>query len=90
MTDLTDIFKFVQTFQARLRRIMDASLNATDADSILFTETLDNTERVLFSCGQRALADFLSWESREMEKLTSSEMVTHLKKRKRYQTEDNP
>jgi len=68
---------------------MDASQNSTDAASVLFIETLDESERDIFAAGQQGLADFLLWETRRSDQIVSSDMVTNLKKRKRIQMEDN-
>ena len=78
-----------QAYQTRLRKIMDASQNSTDAASVLFVETLDESEREIFSAGQRGLADFLLWETRRSDQIISSDMVANLKKRKRIQMEDS-
>ena len=79
----------LQAYQTRLRKVMDASQNSTDAASVLFIETLDKSEREIFAAGQQGLADFLLWESRGSERIVSSDMVTNLKKRKRIQMEDS-
>jgi len=78
----------LQTFQTRLRRIMDASQNSLDADSLALVETLDEAERAIFAAGQQGLSEFLMWETRQSERLVSSNMVANLKKRKRIQMED--
>jgi len=68
---------------------MDASQNAVDVDSVVLVESLDESEREVFAAGQRGLADFLRWETRQSDQLTASDMVTNLKKRKRVQMEDS-
>ena len=68
---------------------MDASQNSTDASSVTFIETLDESEREIFAAGQRGLADFLLWETRRSDQIISSDMVTNLKKRKRLQMEES-
>jgi len=68
---------------------MDASQNSTDASSVMFIETLDESEREIFAAGQRGLADFLLWETRRSDQIISSDMVTTLKKRKRIQMEES-
>jgi len=68
---------------------MDASQNSLDVDSIALVETLDESERAIFVAGQRGLSDFLAWETRQSERLVSSDMVANLKKRKRIQMEDS-
>jgi len=68
---------------------MDASQNSTDAASVMFIETLDESEREIFAAGQRALSDFLLWETRHSDQIISSDMVTNMKKRKRIQMEEN-
>jgi len=64
---------------------MDSSQNATDVDSVLFIDNLDEAERAIFQCGQTGLLEFLQWETRQSERLISSGMVSNLKKRKRAQ-----
>jgi len=68
---------------------MDASQNTTDASSVMFIETLDESEREIFAAGQRGLADFLLWETLRSDQIISSDMVTNLKKRKRIQMEES-
>ena len=68
---------------------MDASQNSTDASSVMFIETLDESEREIFAAGQRGLADFLLWETLRSDQIISSDMVTNLKKRKRIQMEES-
>jgi len=79
----------LQAYQTRLRKIMDASQNSTDAASVLFIETLDESEQEIFAAGQQGLADFLQWETRHSDQITSSDMVANLKKRKRIQMEEH-
>jgi len=79
----------LQAYQTRMRKIMDASQNSTDAASVSFIETLDESEREIFASGQQGLTDFLLWETRRSDQIVSSEMVTNLKKRKRMQMEDS-
>jgi len=67
---------------------MDASQNSMDATSVLFIDTLDESERAIFAAGQRGLADFLRWETRLSEQIISSDMVANLKKRKRIQMDE--
>jgi len=67
---------------------MDASQNSTDSASVLFVETLDESEREIFAAGQQGLTHFMQWETRRSEQIVSSDMVTNLKKRKRIQMED--
>lgn len=78
-----------QTYQTRLRKIMDASQNAVEVDSVVLVESLDESEREVFAAGQRGLADFLRWETRQSDQLMASDMVTNLKKRKRIQMEES-
>jgi len=68
---------------------MDASQNSTDAASVMFIETLDESEREIFAAGQQCLADFLLWETRRSDQIISSDMVTNMKKRKRIQMEES-
>ena len=77
----------MQTFQDRFRQIMDSSQNALNQDTSKLTEKLDETERRIFQCGQHGLNDFQRWQTRETEKLTSSDMVINHRKRKRAQME---
>jgi len=46
-------------------------------------------ERKVFQCGQIGLNDFQKWETRETEKLKTSDMVMFHRKRKRVQMEDS-
>ena len=77
-----------QTFQSRLRKIMDLSLNSSEDDSNTLKERLDQTEKLLFECGQKSTKEFSEWESRAVEKMSSSNMVVNLRKRKRWQMEE--
>lgn len=77
-----------QTFQTRLRKIMDSSQNTFNEDTTKLTEKLDETERQIFQNGQRGLVDFQRWETRASEKLQTSEMVTNHRKRKRNQMDN--
>ncbi|XP_069113017.1 DNA replication complex GINS protein PSF3-like [Argopecten irradians] len=89
LPDSGDISKcLLKTFQTRLRRIMDSSQNALNEDTTRLTEKLDESERLLFKAGQQGLNDFYKWETRQIEKLTTSEMVRHHRKRKRGALED--
>ncbi|KAJ8302413.1 hypothetical protein KUTeg_018809 [Tegillarca granosa] len=70
-------------YQARLRKIMDLSQNCYNEDTSKLTEKLDEVERYLFKSGQKGLNDFQRWETRQIEKLTTSDMVRNHRKRKR-------
>jgi GINS complex subunit 3 len=80
---------YFQTFQGRLRKIMDSSQNSFNGDSSKLVEKLDESERILFRERQKALNDFHCWETRKTEKLTTSEMVKHHRKRKRVVLEES-
>lgn len=67
---------------------MDSSQNAYNEDTTKLTEKLDESERLLFQAGQLGLNDFMRWETRQTEKLTTSEMVKTHRKRKRAVMED--
>ena len=67
---------------------MDSSQNAFREDTSKLTDKLDESERAIFQAGQQGLVDFLRWETRKTEKLTSSDMVTHHRKRKRIHIEN--
>ncbi|GAB1598356.1 DNA replication complex GINS protein PSF3-like isoform X1 [Argonauta hians] len=83
-TDIDDVAKcLLNTFQARFQKIMDSSQSCLNEDTSNFTSSLDNTERFLFYTGLKSLNDFQSWQTRQTEKLTSSEMVRAYRKRKR-------
>ena len=85
---LTESLYFVtQAFQDRFRKTMDSSQNAYNQDTTVLTQKLDETERLVFVSGQQALNDFQRWETRQTEKLTTSDMVVNHRKRKRVQME---
>jgi len=67
---------------------MDSSQNSYNEDVSRLTDKLDETERALFQAGQMGLKDFMRWETRQTEKLTTSDMVKHHRKRKRAVMED--
>ena len=77
-----------QTFQTRFRKVMDSSQNSYNEDTTKLTQKLDESERLLFKAGQLGLNDFMRWETRETEKLSTSEMVRNHRKRKRAVLED--
>ena len=79
----------LQTFKDRLRNLMDISQNAYNQDTSKMTARLDQMERKVFQCGQIGLNDFQKWETRETEKLKTSDMVMFHRKRKRVQMEDS-
>lgn len=88
--DSPDIAKMLlQTFKDRLRNLMDISQNAYNQDTSKMTARLDQMERKVFQCGQIGLNDFQKWETRETEKLKTSDMVMFHRKRKRVQMEDS-
>ena len=62
---------------------MDSSQNLFNADLAQLTAKLDEMERKIFHCGQMGLYDFVRWQSGEMQKITTSDMVINYKKRKR-------
>ena len=62
---------------------MDSSQNSYNEDTSKLTQKLDESERLLFKAGQLGLNDFMRWETRETEKLSTSEMVRNHRKRKR-------
>ncbi|CAC5390353.1 GINS3 [Mytilus coruscus] len=78
-----------ECFQTRIRKIMDSSQNAYNEDTTKLTEKLDETEKCLFKAGQIGLNDFQRWETRQTEKLTTSEMVRSHRKRKRALMDDS-
>lgn len=67
---------------------MDGSQNASHEDITRLTENLSVVELNLFSSGQKSLQDFLSWENRNITKITMSEMVVTHRKRKRAVMEE--
>ncbi|ESO90268.1 hypothetical protein LOTGIDRAFT_217974 [Lottia gigantea] len=82
--EVSDIAKsLLKTLQARIRLIMDSSQNSLNEDISRLTQKLDETERHLFIAGQKGLIDFQRWETRETEKLVTSDMVKKHRKRKR-------
>ncbi|KAG1685088.1 DNA replication complex GINS protein PSF3 [Nymphon striatum] len=72
----------LQTFQDRVRCIMDSSQNSLNEDCSKLTANLDNMERALFQAGQKGLLDFQKWQIRESEKISTSEIVVNHRKRK--------
>ena len=68
--------------------IMDMSQNSLNEDVTQLTQKLDETERTIFDVGQQGLNDFQRWETREVEKLTTSSMVANHRKRKRAHVDD--
>lgn len=76
-------FVLFQTFQTRFRKIMDASQNIMNEDTSKLTSNLDEMEKALFKVGQKSLTDFQLWETRQVEKLKTSDMVRAHRKRKR-------
>ena len=82
-------FSLFKAFQTRLRQIMDSSMNSYNKDTSDLTAKLDEIERTVFQSGQIGLADFQRWERRQTEKLTSSDMVSNHRKRKRALMESN-
>ena len=75
--------------QDRFRNLMDLSQNAYNQDTSTLIERLDEMERQIFHCGQIGLNDFQKWETRETEKLKTSDMVLFHRKRKLAQMEDS-
>ena len=67
---------------------MDSSQNSYNEDTSKLTQKLDESERLLFKAGQLGLNDFMRWETRETEKLSTSEMVRNHRKRKRAALEE--
>ncbi|KAL4234647.1 DNA replication complex GINS protein PSF3 [Mactra antiquata] len=89
LPDSPDVAKIlVKAFQTRFRKVMDSSQNAYNEDTSKLTEKLDESERLLFKAGQLGLNDFIRWETRQTEKLTTSDMVKNHRKRKRAIMED--
>ena len=76
----------VDTFYQRLRRIMDFSSNSPTSltpEISQFLSKLDNEEVKLFEESRKAMEKFKAWEDRRIEKISSNELVTKLRKRKR-------
>ena len=67
---------------------MDASQNCYNEDTTHLTAKLDQAEREVFQQGQKALDQFVDWETGQTEKITTSEMVLNHRKRKRAQMEE--
>ncbi|KAH3714638.1 DNA replication complex GINS protein PSF3-like [Dreissena polymorpha] len=78
----------VKSFQQRFRKVMDSSQNCYNEDTSKLTDKLDESEILLFRAGQHGLNEFVRWETRQTEKLTTSEMVKNHRKRKRAIMED--
>ncbi|CAE1303362.1 GINS3 [Acanthosepion pharaonis] len=82
--EIDDVSKcLLSTFQTRFRKIMDASQNIMNEDTSKLTSNLDEMEKALFKVGQKSLTDFQLWETRQVEKLKTSDMVRAHRKRKR-------
>lgn len=77
------VYLLFQTFQDRVRSIMDFSQNSLREDNSELINKLDNMERCLFQIGQEGLLDFQRWKSRESERICTSDIVINHKKRKR-------
>ena len=73
----------LETFLNRFRRIMDHSQHAFQSDTTPLTTRLDETERRLFSAGQRAMAAMEAWERGHCHRITVSNAVLNIRKRKR-------
>ncbi len=67
---------------------MDSSQHAYNEDINTLTQRLDEMERAIFMAGQTGLRQFMRWETRKTEKLTTSDMVVLHRKRKRAQMEE--
>lgn len=78
-----DLPLLLQTFLNRFQLIMDTSLNAYQSDSTSLTRLMDEMERHLFSLGQQALHQQISWERGFGHHITPSVMVEATRKRKR-------
>ncbi|VDI26903.1 GINS complex subunit 3 [Mytilus galloprovincialis] len=90
LPETADVAKsLIKCFQTRIRKIMDSSQNAYNEDTTKLTAKLDETEKCLFKAGQMGLNDFQRWETRQTEKLTTSEMVRSHRKRKRALMDDS-
>ncbi|XP_050398039.1 DNA replication complex GINS protein PSF3 [Patella vulgata] len=86
--EVNDIAKcLIKTMQTRIRTIMDSSQNSFKLDTSNITSKLDEMEKHLFNAGQHGLIEFQKWETRETEKLVTSEMVKKHRKRKRIMME---
>ena len=74
---------FFKTFQGRFRKIMDTSQNVLNQDTTSFTQNFDISERKIFQAGQVGIHEFERWETRQTDKLLTSDMVLKHRKRKR-------
>lgn len=90
LPEADDIAKsLLQTFTSRFRGIMDSAQNALNEDTSALVAKLDESERALFRAGQASLQDQQLWETRQMEKITVSNMVMNYRKRKRIEMESS-
>lgn len=77
----------LETFLNRFRLIMDTSQHAYQSSTTALTTKLDETERKLFTVGQKAMADFENWERGLSHKIHSSSIIRNNRKRKRDESE---
>ena len=72
----------VETLTNRFRRIMDASSNASECDTLTKTEKLDTLEKLLYEQGQKSKILQDSWSKRKTGQLKTAAMVSRHNKRK--------
>nr|XP_054748933.1 DNA replication complex GINS protein PSF3-like [Lytechinus pictus] len=79
-----DIAKsLIETYINRFRKVMDGSQNASHEDNNRLTSKMDESERSIYRAGQASLRSFQSWETRQITKICTSDMVANHRKRKR-------
>lgn len=82
----------VDAFRQRFRQIFHFALNTTSDTQMQFLDyqaTLDNQELSLLKSGREATKEYKKWERRTNDRLTASEIVTSLNKRKAAMIEDD-
>ncbi|XP_023229180.1 DNA replication complex GINS protein PSF3-like [Centruroides sculpturatus] len=86
--DKVEISKILsKTFRTRFRRIMDSSQNSLNDNSSCLKSNLDRTEEELFNVGKKAMMEFNGWQTRQTERISTSDLVVIHKKRKRTNLE---
>lgn len=81
----------IDAFRQRFHKIFDYAVNTssdTQQQFLDFQATLDNQELSLLKLGRSATSEFKHWERRTHGRLTASEIVTSLNKRKAAMIED--
>lgn len=81
----------VDAFRQRFHKLFDYALNTstdTQQQFLDFQARLDNQELTLLKLGRNATSEYKQWERRTNDRLTASDIVTSLNKRKAAMIED--